>query len=186
MTQNNIRQVLSKHTVIPVVNFTSIDDVEKTIDKLIESNINCIEITLRTEMAFDCIALAQKLNISNFDVGIGTVVSSDQIQKAKDLEVAFMVSPGINEQLAPHFEDSKIAFIPGIATPSEIILGKQLNWNTFKFFPAHLFGGIKSLKTYGQVFPDVKFCPTGGITEDTHQSYLDLANVISVGGSWII
>jgi len=76
MTQNNIRQVLSKHTVIPVVNFTSIDDVEKTIDKLIESNINCIEITLRTEMAFDCIALAQKLNISNFDVGIGTVVSS--------------------------------------------------------------------------------------------------------------
>ena len=93
---------------------------------------------------------------------------------------------GINEKLAPHFEGSQIPFIPGIATPSEIILGKQLGWDTFKFFPAHLFGGIKSLKTYGQVFPDVKFCPTGGINEETYPSYLELQNVISVGGSWVI
>ena len=186
MTQNNIRQILSKHQVIPVVNFNNLNDVERTIASLVEKKINCIEITLRTEMAFECVSIAKKMNLKNFDVGIGTVVSSDQIRKAKDLEVSFMVSPGINEKLAPHFEESKIAFIPGIATPSEIIMGKQLNWNTFKFFPAHLFGGIKSLKTYGQVFPDVKFCPTGGITEDTHSSYLELDNVISVGGSWLV
>ena len=141
---------------------------------------------MRTPLAFECVALAKKMNIPNFDVGIGTVVTKEQIIQAKDLGVSFMVSPGINEKLAPHFEESKIAFIPGIATPSEIILGKQLNWNTFKFFPAHLFGGLKSLKTYGQVFPDVKFCPTGGINEDSHQDYLSLQNVISVGGSWII
>lgn len=186
MTQNNIRQVLSKHTVIPVVNFEHIDDVEKTIEKLIQQNINCIEITLRTDLAFDCIELAKKLSLPNFDIGIGTVIHEDQIKKAKDLEVSFMVSPGINQHLASYFEESNIAFIPGIATPSEIILGKQMNWDTFKFFPAHLFGGIKSLKTYGQVFPDIKFCPTGGISEETHQEYLNLDNVICVGGSWII
>lgn len=186
MNQNNIRQILSKHAVIPVVNFDRIEDVEKTIEKLLKRNIHCIEITLRTALAFDCIAMAKKLNYPNFDVGIGTVVTEDQINKAKDLEVAFMVSPGINEHLAPHFEESKIAFIPGIATPSEIICGKQLSWDTFKFFPAHLFGGLKSLKTYGQVFPDIMFCPTGGITEETHKEYLNLNNVISVGGSWIV
>ena len=186
MTQNNIRKVLSKHTVIPVVNFNDINDVGNTIDKLLKRDIHCIEITLRTPLAFECVALAKKMNIPNFDIGIGTVISKEQIIQAKDLGVSFMVSPGINEKLAPHFEESKIAFIPGIATPSEIILGKQLNWDTFKFFTAHLFGGLKSLKTYGQVFPDVKFCPTGGINEDSHEDYLSLQNVISVGGSWII
>ena len=186
MTQNNIRKVLSEHNVIPVVNFEDINDVEKTIEKLVGKDIHCIEITLRTPTAFECVAKAKKINIDNFDVGIGTVVSSDQIKQASDLGVSFMVSPGINEKLAPHFEGSQIPFIPGIATPSEIILGKQLGWDTFKFFPAHLFGGIKSLKTYDQVFPDVKFCPTGGINEETYPSYLELQNVISVGGSWVI
>jgi 2-dehydro-3-deoxyphosphogluconate aldolase/(4S)-4-hydroxy-2-oxoglutarate aldolase len=97
-----------------------------------------------------------------------------------------MVSPGINENLSSALMDSEIPFIPGVATPSEIILGMQLGWDTFKFFPANLFGGIKALKTYRNVFPSILFCPTGGITENTHQEYLELSNVVSVGGSWLI
>ena len=108
MTQNNIRKVLSEHNVIPVVNFEDINDVEKTIEKLVGKDIHCIEITLRTPKAFECVAKAKKMNIDNFDVGIGTVVSSDQIKQATDLGVSFMVSPGINEKLAPHFEGSQI------------------------------------------------------------------------------
>ena len=96
-----------------------------------------------------------------------------------------MVSPGISTPLVPYLEDSEIAFIPGVATPSDIILGLQLGWDTFKFFPAHIFGGLQALKTYGQVFPQIKFCPTGGITEETYKSYLELENVISIGGSWL-
>jgi len=87
--------------------------------------------------------------------------------------------------LASHFEDSGIPFILGVATPSDIINGIQFGWDTFKFFPAQLFGGLNALKTYGQVFPQIKFCPTGGITEDSYQSYLALENVISIGGSWL-
>jgi len=177
---------MANHKVIPVVNFSNINEVEQTISSLIKRDIRCIEITLRNELAFDCIETAKKLRIADFHIGIGTVVTKEQIAKATALDVDFMVSPGINSLLSPHFEQSQIPFIPGVVTPSEIILGKQFNWDTFKFFPANVFGGIQTLKTYGQVFPDIKFCPTGGISEENHQEFLDLPNVISVGGSWVI
>ena len=186
MKQNNIRQTLEEHPVIPVVSFDKVADVEPTINLLIEKGIHCIEITLRNDCAFECIEKAIALKKEAFSVGIGTVVSKEQIEKATKLGVHFMVSPGINQGLADAFDSSGTPFIPGVSTPSEIILGMQLGWDTFKFFPANLFGGSKALKTYGNVFPSIKFCPTGGISEETHSSYLALKNVISVGGSWLV
>lgn len=186
MKQNNIRKILKANPVIPVVSFNSIEEVEPAINLLIGKGINCIEITLRNDNAFSCVKAAKKLNISGFHVGIGTIVSEEQIKQVADIAVDFMVSPGMNKNLSNTFNNSGIPFIPGIATPSEIILGMELGWDTFKFFPANLFGGTKALKTYGSVFPNVLFCPTGGISEDSYKSYLELSNVISVGGSWLI
>ena len=185
MKQNNIREVLSYHPIIPVVNFTNLDDVVPMIEKLKAKNIYCIEITLRTPIAYDAIRLAKEKFGKEITIGMGTIVSKDQIAQAKELNVDFLVSPGLHPGLASDFEDSGIAFIVGVATPSDIINGLQFGWDTFKFFPAHLFGGLNALKTYGQVFPQIKFCPTGGITEETYQSYLELENVISIGGSWL-
>lgn len=185
MTQNNIRGVLTQHRIIPVVTFTNLDQVTPMIEKLKSKNIHCIEITLRTEVAFDAIQFAKEKFGNEVTIGMGTIVSKDQIDKAIELNVDFLVSPGISASLASCFKDSALAFIPGVATPSDIILGLHLGLDTFKFFPAHLFGGLSALKTYGEVFPQVKFCPTGGITEDSYQSYLALENVISIGGSWL-
>lgn len=185
MTQNNIRGILEKHSVIPVVTFNSLQEVEPMIEKLLSRNIHCIEITLRTEVAFETIQKVNEEFKKEISVGMGTVISKAQIQKAVEIGIDFMVSPGISTALFEDLEKSKIAFIPGVATPSEIILGLQQGWDTFKFFPAHLFGGLEALKTYGQVFPQVKFCPTGGITEETYHNYLALSNIISVGGSWM-
>ena len=185
MVQNNIRSILEKHTVIPVVTFNSLEEVNPMVEKLLEKNIRCIEITLRTPIAFEAIEQTI-LNFGNqIDVGIGTIINKTQIQKAIDLQVKFMVSPGLNPSIFDELENSKIAFIPGVATPSEIMLGLSKGWDTFKFFPANLFGGKDAIKAYGQLFPNVLFCPTGGITKDTFQEYLDLKNVISVGGSWM-
>jgi 2-dehydro-3-deoxyphosphogluconate aldolase/(4S)-4-hydroxy-2-oxoglutarate aldolase len=183
--QNNIREVLSKHQVIPVVTFNSLDEVGPKIEMLLSRNVNCIEITLRTAIAYDAIKKVLDLYGDKMTVGMGTVVLKEHIDAAVDLGIDFIVSPGLNIGLADDLEKSGIAFIPGVATPSDIISGLQFGWDTFKFFPAHLFGGIEALKTYGQVFPSLKFCPTGGITEETHKDYLALNNVISVGGSWI-
>lgn len=185
MLQNQIRNVLAKHPTIPVVTFQSTEEVAPKMEALMARGIFCIEITLRTPAAYDCIALAKELYGDRCAIGMGTVVKVEQIEKAVELGIDFMVSPGLNANLAPHFEKSGIAFIPGVATPSDIITGLQFGWDTFKFFPANLFGGIAALKTYGQVFPDVKFCPTGGITEATYPDYLALPNIISVGGSWM-
>ncbi|MFN5418140.1 MAG: bifunctional 4-hydroxy-2-oxoglutarate aldolase/2-dehydro-3-deoxy-phosphogluconate aldolase [Flavobacteriia bacterium] len=184
-TQNNIRQVLSQHPVIPVVTFNNLNEVEPMVERLVKQNIRCIEITLRTDVAFDAIQKTKEEFGKEISVGMGTIVNTFQIDKAVEIGIDFMVSPGISPALFSAFEASKIAFIPGVSTPSEIILGLQQNWDTFKFFPAHLFGGLEALKTYGQVFPHVKFCPTGGISEATHQEYLALGNIISVGGSWM-
>ena len=81
-------------------------------------------------------------------------------------------------------KSSGIPFLPGVATPSEIMAAKEKGLTALKFFPANLFGGIKSLKAYGQVFPDIKFCPTGGITSESSRDYLFLDNVFAIGGSW--
>jgi 2-dehydro-3-deoxyphosphogluconate aldolase/(4S)-4-hydroxy-2-oxoglutarate aldolase len=185
MKQNNIREVLSHHPIIPIVNFSNLDDVIPMIEKLKAKNIYCIEITLRTPIAFDAIRIAKETFGKEMSIGVGTIVSKEQIAKAKELNVDFLVSPGLATSLASHFEDSGIPFIVGVATPSDIINGLQFGWDTFKFFPANLFGGLNALKTYGQVFPQVKFCATGGITEETHADYLAMDNIIAVGGSWI-
>jgi 2-dehydro-3-deoxyphosphogluconate aldolase/(4S)-4-hydroxy-2-oxoglutarate aldolase len=185
MKQNNIRAILEKHPIIPVVTFNELSEVIPQLEKLESQGVSCIEITLRTPISFDAIAEAKRAFGNRIDIGVGTLVTNEQIEKAAKLAVDFMVSPGISKSLAPTFESCGIPFIPGVATPSEIITGLELGWDTFKFFPAHLFGGLDALKTYGQVFPNVKFCPTGGIKAETYEHYLKLNNVISVGGSWL-
>jgi 2-dehydro-3-deoxyphosphogluconate aldolase/(4S)-4-hydroxy-2-oxoglutarate aldolase len=84
------------------------------------------------------------------------------------------------------FNSSGIPFLPGVSTPSEIIQGLNRGWTFFKFFPADLFGGIKALKTYGAIFSQAKFCPTGGINGENANDFLQLNNVLSVGGSWLL
>ena len=183
--QNNIREVLAKHPIIPVVTFTKLDEIDAKLEVLLRNNVKCIEITLRTPVAYDAIQKVKEDYGDQFTVGMGTVVLEQQIRKAIELQVDFMVSPGLHGGLAEQLMASKIAFIPGVATPSDIITGLQYEWDTFKFFPAFLFGGVEALKTYGQVFPHLKFCPTGGLTKESYLDYLALENVISVGGSWL-
>jgi 2-dehydro-3-deoxyphosphogluconate aldolase/(4S)-4-hydroxy-2-oxoglutarate aldolase len=103
-----------------------------------------------------------------------------------ELNVDFIVSPGLTENLAKVLQASKIPFLPGAVTPSEIISGQELGVKYFKFFPANLFGGLETLKAYASVFKGVKFCPTGGVNESNYQDFLKLENVVSVGGTWVL
>ncbi|MGV3632617.1 MAG: bifunctional 4-hydroxy-2-oxoglutarate aldolase/2-dehydro-3-deoxy-phosphogluconate aldolase [Bacteroidota bacterium] len=184
--QNNIRGILAHHPVIPVVTFNDLREIDPLVEKLLARGIHCIEITLRTKIATDAIRATKELYGTKLTIGMGTVTHPDHVKQAEEIGVDFMVSPGLSPQLHHAFDESKIPFIPGVATPSEIISALHFGWDTFKFFPAHLFGGIEALKAYGQLFPHVKFCPTGGIGEASYKSYLDLPNIISVGGSWMV
>lgn len=184
-SQNNISNLLNKHALIPVVSFESNDDPMKFVEFLMKQGISCIEVTLRNEHAFDAIRLIKAQQIENFDIGVGTVISPKQIDELISIGVDFMVSPALQLSLIEKLKQSGIPFLPGVSTPSDIVNALTLNINYLKFFPAHLFGGKAALSTYASVFPDVKFCPTGGIGENDYQQYLNLSNVVSVGGSWI-
>ena len=184
--QFDIRAILADHPVVPVVNITDVKHVDEIIQSLIAKDIHCIEITLRSEAAMDAIARAIKIAPRDFKVGVGTVVSPQQVRDCARLRADFLVSPGLSERLQVAFESAHIPFLPGVMTPSEIITAGSYGYDTLKLFPFNLAGGIKALKTYGNVFPNVKFCPTGGLNADNYQEAADLPNVICVGGSWVL
>jgi len=183
--QNGIEKILKENSLIPVVTIANQEELDNIYLGLKEKGVFVVEITLRTDFVWEAIQLFKEKYGHEFCVGVGTIVSREQIQKCVDLKVDFMISPGLTTTLAESFHQSGIPFLAGVATPSEIIKGMELGCEYFKFFPAELFGGLKALKAYKSIFGNVKFCPTGGVNEDNYQEYLALDNVLAVGGSWL-
>ncbi len=186
MIQNNIQDILTANPLIPVATIHNLSEVDTFYEKLKNQGVYCIEITLRTDFAWDAIALFKEKYGREFKVGVGTIITKEDVAKCKQLKVDFMVSPGLDKSLFDAFEKSGIPYIGGAVTPSEIIAGIHLGCKFFKFFPADLFGGIQALKTYAGIFKHVVFCPTGGINPSNYQDFLALKNVQSVGGSWLL
>lgn len=183
--QNNIEKILKENPLIPVVTIDNEEELHAIYSKLKSKDIHIIEITLRTEFAWEAIKLFKEHYGNEFKVGVGTIINAEQIQKSIDLRVDFMVSPGLTTGMIQLLDFSGIPFITGVSTPSEIIRGIEIGWEYFKFFPANLFGGVDAMKSYGAIFKDIKFCPTGGIDESNYEDYLKLPNVLAVGGSWL-
>lgn len=184
--QNNIAEVIKENKIIPVVTFKTAEEVESVLEKLLNQKINCIEITLRTDAAFAAIEKFKNLAPEGFKTGVGTVINTSQIEKCKDLNVDFMVSPGSTENLITAMRECGIAFIPGVMTASEIIAALEMDCNFLKLFPFNISGGLTALDHYSKVFPQVRFCPTGGLNQENHSEILKLKNVFAVGGSWVL
>jgi 2-dehydro-3-deoxyphosphogluconate aldolase/(4S)-4-hydroxy-2-oxoglutarate aldolase len=184
-SQNGIREFLKYHPVVPVVKIEQLDAVIPFIEFLDHNGIHCIEITLRSNCALEAIDCAKKYAPSHFKIGVGTVIDREHLVAVIKAKVDFIVLPGLNIELVELLKQTQIPFLPGAITPTEIMRALEQGWNTLKFFPANIAGGTDALKTFAQVFPEVCFCPTGGITKDNYRDYLALDNVISVGGSWL-
>jgi len=172
------------HTLVPVVTFGPNDDPKAFMDFLIAQDVRCIEVTLRTPEGIKAIQALKQNYGSDVLIGAGTVTQEAQVAQLVAIGADFMVSPGLTPELHQVMERSDLPYLPGVATPSEIMRAVEMGLDTLKFFPADLFGGMKALKAYGQVFGDVAFCPTGGITRETSADFLALNNVFAVGGSW--
>ena len=183
--QNGIETILFANQRVPVVTFNSKDQVATALEQLEAVSVSCIEITLRTEAAWDAIEYCKKISKTDFKVGVGTLVNAEQVARCKALGVDFLVSPGSSIRLTEAMQESGIPYLPGVMTPSEIISALENDCRFLKLFPYNLAGGMTALKTYASVFPQIKFCPTGGLGAENHQEVLDLKNVISVGGSWL-
>lgn len=170
--------------IIPVI---VIDDLEQSIPlakALVAGGINCLEVTMRTPQALQAIKAISDV-VPNAIVGAGTVTSAEQMRQAADAGAQFIISPGISHDLCQMAQKLKIPYVPGVMTPSEILIGLEYKLSLFKFYPANLAGGIDMLEALSGPFKQIQFCPTGGISDKNAQQYLDLENVSAVGGSWV-
>jgi 2-dehydro-3-deoxyphosphogluconate aldolase/(4S)-4-hydroxy-2-oxoglutarate aldolase len=146
--------------------------------------LRVLEVALRTPVAFAAIEVMRKA-VPAAVIGVGTLTRAVDFAAAHRVGAQFGVSPGLTPELAAAARGARFPLLPGIMTPTEVIAARHAGFNVLKFFPAEQAGGLSMLQALGAAFPDVSFCPTGGITPTTASDYLALANVVSVGGSWL-
>ncbi|GAA9672855.1 bifunctional 4-hydroxy-2-oxoglutarate aldolase/2-dehydro-3-deoxy-phosphogluconate aldolase [Helicobacter pylori] len=182
--QDKIIEVLQISPIVPVVVIEDLNDAVPLAQSLIEGGIPIIEVTLRSSCALEAIELIAK-NVPKMRVGAGTILNLTQLEQAQNRGAEFLISPGLTIKLLEYAKKKDMPLIPGVSSSSEVMQALELGYNALKFFPAEYCGGVKLLNAFNGPFKGVKFCPTGGISADNMHSYLNLENVLCVGGSWL-
>jgi 2-dehydro-3-deoxyphosphogluconate aldolase/(4S)-4-hydroxy-2-oxoglutarate aldolase len=182
--QEKLAALFEQATIIPVLTIERLEDAVPLAKALVAGGVHVLEVTLRTPVAIES-AKAIMADVPEAIVGIGTILNADDLARAEAIGARFGISPGATPDLLKAAAASALPFAPGIATASELMLGLSRGFNLVKFFPAEQSGGIKALRALAGPFPDVRFCPTGGIGEANAASWLAEPNVVAVGGSWL-
>lgn len=170
--------------VIPVIVLRREADAVPLARALVEGGVRVLEVTLRTPAALGCIAAIARA-VPQAVVGAGTVRSAADVRAAQAAGAAFAVSPGYTAEVGAACREAGLPLLPGVATASEVMAAGADGHRFLKLFPATAVGGLPLLKALAGPFPDVAFCPTGGITAETAPQFLALPNVRVVGGSWL-
>jgi 2-dehydro-3-deoxyphosphogluconate aldolase/(4S)-4-hydroxy-2-oxoglutarate aldolase len=180
----NTHELVAHGPVIPVIVIDRLDDAVPLAHALVAGGVRVLEVTLRTPIALKCIEAIVRA-VPGAIVGAGTIRTVVDAQAAKDVGCEFGVSPGYTGEIGRYCRNIGLPLLPGVATASEVMQAQADGYAFLKFFPAAAAGGIAMLKSLAGPFPDVAFCPTGGITLQTAPQYLALPNVKVCGGSWL-
>jgi 2-dehydro-3-deoxyphosphogluconate aldolase / (4S)-4-hydroxy-2-oxoglutarate aldolase len=180
----SIQEIMNTCPVIPVMVINKLELAAPLARALIEGGLKVLEITLRTPVALEAIRVI-KAEIPGAIVGAGTIVNTKTLEQALQVGAEFIVSPGMTDNLLGAALNSGVPILPGVVTPSEVMRLLDKGVTAMKFFPAEAGGGIPMLKSIGGPFPQVSFCPTGGVTPKNAPDYLALSNVACLGGSWM-
>jgi 2-dehydro-3-deoxyphosphogluconate aldolase/(4S)-4-hydroxy-2-oxoglutarate aldolase len=180
----NIRDITSLAPVIPVLTITHLEHAVPLARALYAGGLRVLEITLRTPVAFAAIE-AMRQEVPEAIVGVGTLTRAVEFAAANRVGAQFGVTPGLTPDLTGAARGARFPLLPGVMTPTELLAARNAGFDVLKLFPADQAGGVGMLKALGGPFPDVVFCPTGGITPATAPGYLALPNVACVGGSWL-
>jgi 2-dehydro-3-deoxyphosphogluconate aldolase/(4S)-4-hydroxy-2-oxoglutarate aldolase len=182
--QEKFAALLKSAVVIPVLTIERLDDAVPLAKALVAGGVRVLEVTLRTPVAIES-ARTIMANVPEAVVGIGTILNADDLARAEAIGASFGISPGATPDLLKAAAASGLPFAPGIATASELMQALAHGFNLLKFFPAEQSGGIRAIRALAGPFPDVRFCPTGGVGEANAASWLAEPNVVAVGGSWL-
>ena len=180
----NIREIVGLAPVIPVLTITDLEHAVPLARALSAGGLKVLEITLRTPVALAAIEAMRKA-VPDAVIGVGTLTRAVDFAAADRVGAQFGVTPGLTPELAAASRGARFPLLPGVMTPTELIAARIAGFNVLKLFPAEQAGGVAMLRALGAPFPDVFFCPTGGITRATAPDYLELRNVVCVGGSWV-
>lgn len=179
-----LEQILRLSPVMPVVTIADAASAPLLARALMAGGIGAIEITLRTQAALEAIRRVAG-EVPQMAIGAGTILNAADAYAAAEAGAHFLVSPGLTPALAQAARDCPAPLLPGVATASEAMLARDFGFRLLKLFPAEAVGGRALLKSLHGPLPDLRFCPTGGISLESAPDYLALANVLCVGGSWI-
>lgn len=179
-----LSRLLLGPALLPIIQADSAAEAVAIARAMQQGGISAVEVVLRTKAALDGIS-AIRQQLPDLLVGAGTVLSAADAQNCKNAGAQFLVSPASTPALLQAMLDTGLAMAPGVSTSSEVAMALEMGIVELKFFPAHLSGGTQMLKALSGIYQQVRFCPTGGISQHNLAEYLQLANVFVVGGSWI-
>ncbi len=181
----NVLKTFEKYRLIPVVTVRNFEEAETVLGALCRGGIPVAEICLRTACAEEVIRYAVE-KFPEMLIGAGTVTDEKQCQRAFSAGAKFIVSPGFSKKVAKACKDHNVEYFPGAVTPTEIMEALSEGFTYLKFFPAEQFGGLNAIRALSNVFPQVKFMPTGGIVLENINEYLDIPQIFACGGSWMV
>ena len=180
----NIRDILALAPVIPVLTVARVEHAAPLARALVAGGLRVIEVTLRTPVALQAVE-AMRAAAPDAVVGAGTLTRVEELGWAERAGAQFGVSPGFSPDLVAAAGSVGYPLLPGIMTPSELMAARAAGFTALKLFPAQQAGGVAMLRALAAPFPEIVFCPTGGISAATAPEYLALPNVACVGGSWV-
>lgn len=174
-----------EYAVVPVVVLDDADDAAPLAEALIKGGLPCAEVTFRTEAAEESIRIMNK-KYPDMLVGAGTVLTTEQVDRAVAAGAKFIVSPGFDPEIVDYCLEKKIPVFPGCISPSEVAQAVKRGLKVVKFFPAEQAGGLAMLKAMAAPYTMLKFMPTGGINTKNLKEYLGFSKILCCGGSWMV
>ena len=184
MENKIILDELNKIKLLPLYTATDLNVLQDLEEILVEANVPMVEVTFRSNLALP--AMKKLSESGKILVGAGTVRTAQEAKQAVENGAKFIVSPAVVDEVICYCNDNDIPVFPGVATPSEIQKAVQYGIHNVKFFPADVYGGLKAIKALSGPFYDVKFLPTGGISDTNFTDYIQNDHILAVGGSFII
>lgn len=182
---NTVLEQIEKIGIVPVVVLNDAKDAESLAKALVNGGLPCAEVTFRTEAAEESIRIMSE-KYPEMLVGAGTVLTTEQVDRAVAAGAKFIVSPGLNPKVVTYCLEKNIPVTPGTQTPSEMEQALELGLDVVKFFPAEPAGGLKMIKAVAAPYTTLKFMPTGGINLDNVEEYLKYDRILACGGSWMV
>lgn len=182
---NKVLEEFSKIGIIPVIALDNVEDAAPLAKALIDGGLPCAEVTFRTAAAEESIRIMAE-QFPEMLVGAGTVLTTEQVDRAVNAGAKFIVSPGLNPKVVKYCVEKGIPVTPGCSNPSDVEVAIELGLDVVKFFPAEAAGGLNMIKSMAAPYTKMKFMPTGGINAKNLTSYLDFKKIIACGGSWMV